>query len=108
MHWTGTIWDTGVKFDSSHDRNQVFVFSLGAGQVISGWDQGILGMRVGGTRHLTLPPDLAYGWIGAPPPMRVQWKSTGPQWRRGESNPYLSLAKASCSRYHYAPGRPLA
>ncbi len=54
----------GVKFDSSYDRGLPLTFKLGAHQVIAGWDQGLVGMRVGGTRRLTIPPDLAYGSTG--------------------------------------------
>ena len=60
MHYTGTLLD-GTKFDSSLDRGAPFEFVLGTGQVIQGWDQGIAGMKVGGKRILTIPPDLAYG-----------------------------------------------
>lgn len=64
VHYTGWLLD-GTKFDSSHDRNQPFTFTLGAGQVIPGWDQGVIGMKVGGKRELTIPPQLAYGARGA-------------------------------------------
>lgn len=55
----------GTKFDSSKDKNQPFSFTLGAGDVIPGWDQGVVGMKVGGKRKLTIPPDLGYGAHGA-------------------------------------------
>jgi FKBP-type peptidyl-prolyl cis-trans isomerase len=64
VHYTGWLTD-GTKFDSSHDRNQTFSFKLGGGQVIAGWDQGVAGMKIGGTRKLTIPPDLGYGERGA-------------------------------------------
>ena len=63
VNYTG--WPTnGTKFDSSLDRNQPFSFTLGVGQVIQGWDQGVVGMKVGGKRKLTIPPNLAYGASG--------------------------------------------
>ena len=64
VHYTGWLED-GKKFDSSKDRDQPFRFSLGARQVIAGWDLGVAGMKVGGIRKLTIPPDLGYGARGA-------------------------------------------
>jgi FKBP-type peptidyl-prolyl cis-trans isomerase len=60
VNYVGTFPD-GTKFDSSYDRNQPFSFILGEGQVIAGWDQGVAGMRIGGKRHLVVPPQLGYG-----------------------------------------------
>jgi FKBP-type peptidyl-prolyl cis-trans isomerase FkpA len=64
VHYTGYLTD-GTKFDSSLDRNQPFTFTLGSGQVIAGWDEGVAGMQAGGKRKLTIPPDLGYGSTGA-------------------------------------------
>ena len=70
VHYTGTLMD-GTKFDSSRDRNEPFEFTLGRGEVIPGWDEGIRGMKVGGSRRLTIPSRMAYGPIspgaGIPP-----------------------------------------
>ncbi len=64
VHYTGWLTN-GTKFDSSKDRNDPFKFPLGAGRVIRGWDDGVVGMKVGGTRKLTIPPQLGYGARGA-------------------------------------------
>ncbi|MEJ2618755.1 MAG: FKBP-type peptidyl-prolyl cis-trans isomerase [Candidatus Thiodiazotropha sp.] len=64
VHYTGWLLD-GDKFDSSVDRNQPFQFALGKGMVIRGWDEGVAGMKVGGKRRLTIPPQLGYGAQGA-------------------------------------------
>ncbi|XP_064602290.1 peptidyl-prolyl cis-trans isomerase FKBP2-like [Liolophura sinensis] len=66
MHYTGKLED-GTEFDSSVGRNQPFTFTLGAGQVIKGWDQGLLGMCEGEKRKLVIPSDMGYGSRGAPP-----------------------------------------
>lgn len=67
VHYTGKLTDeNGSKFDSSVDRGDPFSFTLGAGQVIKGWDKGVLGMKVGSKRHLFIPSDMAYGDYGIP------------------------------------------
>ena len=65
VHYVGVSWSTGQQFDASWDRGDTFKFSLGKGQVIAGWDQGVAGMRVGGRRRITIPPMLGYGKRGA-------------------------------------------
>ncbi|KQT10501.1 FKBP-type peptidyl-prolyl cis-trans isomerase [Ramlibacter sp. Leaf400] len=68
VHYTGWLYENGkqgAKFDSSHDRNDPFAFSLGAGMVIKGWDEGVAGMKIGGKRTLIIPPQLGYGARGA-------------------------------------------
>jgi FKBP-type peptidyl-prolyl cis-trans isomerase FkpA len=66
VHYVGTL-ENGEQFDSSRDRGQPFQFQLGGGQVIAGWDEGVQGMKVGGIRELTIPPELGYGAQGSPP-----------------------------------------
>ena len=65
MHYVGVAWSTGEQFDASWDRGSPFSFALGQGMVISGWDRGVAGMKVGGRRRLTIPPELGYGSGGA-------------------------------------------
>jgi peptidylprolyl isomerase len=67
MHYVGRTFATGEEFDASWDRGEPFSFTLGAGEVIPGWDIGIEGMREGGRRILIIPPGLAYGAQGSPP-----------------------------------------
>jgi peptidylprolyl isomerase len=65
VHYVGVAWSTQQQFDASWDRGDTFDFRLGAGQVIQGWDEGVQGMKVGGRRKLTIPPDMGYGSRGA-------------------------------------------
>jgi peptidylprolyl isomerase len=67
VQYVGVNFKNGKQFDASWDRGQPFSFALGGGQVIPGWDQGVQGMKVGGRRMLTIPPDKAYGAQGSPP-----------------------------------------
>ncbi|MDF1487472.1 FKBP-type peptidyl-prolyl cis-trans isomerase [Tessaracoccus caeni] len=64
-HYVGKSWSNGRQFDASWDRGEALTFPLGAGRVIQGWDQGIVGMKVGGRRKITIPPHLGYGPYGA-------------------------------------------
>lgn len=65
VHYVGVAWSTGQQFDASWDRGETFDFALGRRQVIDGWDRGVAGMKVGGRRRLTIPPDMGYGSRGA-------------------------------------------
>ncbi len=65
VHYVGVSWSTGQQFDASWDRGDTFGFRLGRGQVIQGWDEGVAGMRVGGRRRITIPPEKGYGARGA-------------------------------------------
>ena len=67
VQYVGVGYESGEQFDASWDRGEPFTFSLGAGEVIPGWDEGIVGMKVGGRRELIIPPELAYGPAGSPP-----------------------------------------
>jgi peptidylprolyl isomerase len=67
VNYVGVNYRTGKEFDASWDRGEPFTFTLGAGEVIPGWDQGVAGMKVGGRRELIIPPSLGYGSAGAPP-----------------------------------------
>jgi peptidylprolyl isomerase len=65
VHYVGVSFSTGEEFDASYDRGEPFAFPVGGGRVIAGWDQGVVGMRIGGRRQLTIPPHLGYGQRGA-------------------------------------------
>jgi peptidylprolyl isomerase len=67
VQYVGVGYESGEQFDASWDRGEPFTFTLGAGEVIPGWDEGIVGMKVGGRRELIIPPELAYGSAGSPP-----------------------------------------
>ena len=67
VQYVGVNFKNGKEFDASWDRGEPFTFTLGAGEVIPGWDQGVEGMKVGGRRELVIPPELGYGQAGAPP-----------------------------------------
>jgi peptidylprolyl isomerase len=65
VHYVGVAYSSGEEFDASWNRGEPFAFPLGAGRVIAGWDQGVVGMKVGGRRRLVIPPELGYGDSGA-------------------------------------------
>ncbi len=65
VHYVGVAWSTRQQFDASWDRDDIFSFGLGQGQVIAGWDEGVAGMKVGGRRRITIPPHKGYGKAGA-------------------------------------------
>lgn len=65
VHYVGSAWSTRKQFDASWDRGETFVFGLGGGQVIKGWDEGVVGMKIGGRRKITIPPNKGYGAAGA-------------------------------------------
>ena len=65
VHYVGVAYSSGEEFDASWNRGEPFAFPLGAGRVIAGWDQGVVGMKVGGRRRLVIPPELGYGDRGA-------------------------------------------
>ena len=65
VHYVGVAWSTRKQFDASWDRGDIFTFGLGKGQVIKGWDEGVAGMKVGGRRKITIPPNKGYGAAGA-------------------------------------------
>ena len=65
VDYVGVSWSTGEEFDASWNRGSQFAFGLGAGQVVTGWDQGVAGMKVGGRRRITIPPAMGYGAAGA-------------------------------------------
>jgi FKBP-type peptidyl-prolyl cis-trans isomerase len=67
VNYAGWLLEQGTEFDNSYDRKEPFEFTIGARQVIKGWELGVAGMKVGGKRQLRIPPDLAYGWQGQPP-----------------------------------------
>jgi peptidylprolyl isomerase len=67
VNYVGALWKTGEEFDSSWKRKEPFTFALGGGQVIKGWDNGVVGMKVGGRRELRIPAEEGYGKLGSPP-----------------------------------------
>ena len=72
MKYVGLTWSTSVEFDSSWERGEPYTLTLGKGEVIKGWDEGIVGMRKGGRRELTIPAEMAYGAQGSPPEHRAE------------------------------------
>lgn len=110
VHYTGWLYDAGAqdhhgrKFDSSRDRNELFSFRLGAGEVIQGWDDGVAGMKVGGARTLTIPSSLGYGARGAGGRLQVERRVE----RQGTASPFgLHGRRAQCpsSVYTSRPAR---
>jgi len=105
VHYVGVAHSSGEEFDASYNRGAPLQFRLGVGQVISGWDQGVAGMKVGGRRQLVIPPHLGYGDRGAGGVI----KPGDPDLRRGSPRRQLTFCftRAGCPECrHGRPGRP--